>query len=66
MADGGGGGGGDTDGEAAKRLEERSASAREGFNPELEKDREAAAAALRALKEILGAADGGGGTRKCD
>ena len=34
-------------------------------DPELEKSREMASAALRVLKEILGAADGGGG-RKCD
>jgi hypothetical protein len=41
-------------------------SAAAASNPELEKSREAAAAALRILKEILGAADGGAGTRKCD
>lgn len=41
----------------------RAASASE---PEIEKSRELAAAALRVLKEILGAADGGAGTRKCD
>jgi hypothetical protein len=35
-------------------------------NPELEKSREAASAALRVLKEILGAAEGGAGSRKCD
>ena len=34
-------------------------------DPEMEKSREMASAALRVLKEILGAADGGGG-RKCD
>lgn len=34
-------------------------------DPELEKSREMVSAALRVLKEILGAADGGGG-RKCD
>ena len=35
-------------------------------NPELEKSREQASAALRVLKEILGAAEGGAGSRKCD
>ena len=35
-------------------------------DPEAEKRRETAATAIRLLKEILGAAEGGVGTRKCD
>ena len=34
--------------------------------PEAEKAREAAAAAMRTLKDVLFVADGGSATRKCD
>jgi hypothetical protein len=53
---GGAGGGGD-----ASR-----GNVRRRADPEAEKRRETAATALRLLKEILGAAEGGVGTRKCD
>ena len=39
---------------------------RRAADPEAEKRRETAATAIRLLKEILGAAEGGVGTRKCD
>jgi len=45
---------------------EEATDARRRADPEAEKRRETAATALRLLKEILGAAEGGGGTRKCE
>lgn len=55
--------GSDDEGDDESRRDEDDSAA--ASDPEMEKSREMASAALRVLKEILGAADGGGG-RKCD
>ena len=55
--------GSDDEGDDESRRDGDDSSA--ASDPEMEKSREMASAALRVLKEILGAADGGGG-RKCD